>query len=299
MTSTSTQPTQPTVRPTAATPGPASDAVGHAVGGPVHVIGGTGKTGRRVTERLEALGVPVANRSRRSTPAFDWQDRSTWATAVEGAAALYVTYVPDLALEGSDDDVAHLAALAREAGVRHVVLLSGRGEAGARRAELALAASGVEWTVVRASWFHQNFTEGALLDGVRSGVVALPAGDVAEPFVDADDIADVAVAALLDPALRGRVHEVTGPRSLTFAEVTAEISGVLGREVVYVPMEPEPFRAAVAEQAGEEYARMLTDLCVEVFDGRNAEPTDGVRAALGRESRDLADFVRANAAAWR
>lgn len=294
MTSTSTQPARPT-----ATTGPARGAVGHEVGGPVHVIGGTGKTGRRVTERLEALGVPVANRSRRSTPAFDWQDRSTWAAAVGGAAALYVTYVPDLAVEGSDDDVAHLAELAREAGVRHVVLLSGRGEAGARRAELALEGSGVAWTVVRASWFHQNFTEGALLDGVRGGVVALPAGDVAEPFVDADDIADVAVAALLDPALRGRVHEVTGPRSLTFAEVVGEISAVLGREVVYVPMEPEPFRVAVAEQAGEEYARMLTDLCVEVFDGRNVEPTDGVRAALGREPRDLADFVRAHAAAWR
>ncbi|NCT92368.1 NAD(P)H-binding protein [Cellulomonas sp. APG4] len=293
-TSTSTHPAQPT-----AAPGPALDAVGHEVGGPVHVICGTGKTGRRVAERLEALGVPVANRSRRSTPAFDWQDRSTWAAAVEGAAALYVTYVPDLAVDGSDDDVAHLAALAREAGVGHVVLLSGRGEVGARRAELALEASGVAWTVVRASWFHQNFTEGALLDGVRSGVVALPAGDVAEPFVDADDIADVAVAALLDPALRGRVHEVTGPRALTFAEVAGEISAVLGREVVYVPMEPEPFRAAVAEQAGEEYARMLTDLCVEVFDGRNVEPTDGVRAALGREPRDLADYVRANAAAWR
>ncbi|MCL3859715.1 NAD(P)H-binding protein [Actinotalea sp. K2] len=277
-------------------------AAGTSIGpGTVHVIGATGKTGRRVVDRLERAGIPVEGRSRRSQPPFDWQDRSTWAPAIEGASALYLTYVPDLAVDGAPEDVADLVALARAAGVEHVVLLSGRGEANARRAELVVEASGLAWTVVRASWFMQNLSEGALLEGVLSGLVALPAGDVPEPFVDLEDVADVVVAALTDPALRGRVHEVTGPASLTFAQAVAEIAAVTGREVTYLAMDPEDFREAVAAQAGADYAQMLTDLCVEVFDGRNVHPVAGVQAALGRPPRSLEGFVRAEAAAgaWR
>ena len=267
----------------------------------VHVIGATGKTGHRVITRLEQAGVPVVGRSRSSTPPFDWQDRTTWAPAIEGATALYVTYVPDLAIDGAPEDVAELVTLARAAGVEHVVLLSGRGEANARRAELVVEESGLEWTVVRASWFMQNFSEGALRDGVLSGMVALPAGHVPEPFVDLDDVADLVVAALTDPALRGRVHEVTGPQALTFTEAVAEIAAATGRQVGYLAMDPEEFRAAVAAEAGADYADMLTNLCVEVFDGRNVHPVDGVQAALGRPARSLAEFVRdADAAgAWR
>ncbi|MBO1752854.1 NAD(P)H-binding protein [Actinotalea sp. BY-33] len=266
----------------------------------VHVLGATGKTGHRVISRLEQAGVPVVGRSRRSTPPFDWQDRSTWAPAIAGATALYVAYVPDLAVDGAPEDVAELVTLARVAGVEHVVLLSGRGEANARRAELVLEESGLEWTVVRASWFMQNFSEGALRDGVLSGMVALPAGHVPEPFVDLDDVADLVVAALTDPALRGRVHEVTGPQALTFTEVAEVIATTTGREVGYLAMDPEEFRAVLTAEAGADYADMLTDLCLEVFDGRNVHPVDGVQAALGRPARSLAEFARdaAAAGAW-
>lgn len=267
----------------------------------VHVIGATGKTGSRVVERLQRAGVRVAGRSRRSDPPFDWRDRGTWAAAVAGAKALYVTYVPDLAVDGAPDDVAALLTVAAGAGVEHVVLLSGRGEANAERAEDVLMASGLAWTCVRASWFMQNFTEGALLDGVRGGVVGLPAGQVPEPFVDVDDIADVVAAALTDPRHRGRLYEVTGPRSLTFAEAVAEIAAATGRPVQYRDVPPDDFRAALAAEAGPEYARMLTDLCLEVFDGRNVEPADGVARALGRPAADLSQVVRAAAVAgvWR
>ena len=267
-------------------------------GAPVVVLGATGKTGRRVVDRLRDRGVPVEGRSRGSAPPFDWTDRATWPAAIEGAGALYVTYQPDLALAGASDDVAHLVGLAAAAGVGHVVLLSGRGEAGAVRAEEVVAGSGLPWTVVRASWFTQNFTEGALRDGVLEGAVVLPTGGVPEPFVDTDDVADVVVAALTEPDVHaGRLYEVTGPRSLTFAQVAAEIAAASGREVGYVDVPPEAFREAVAAEAGQEYADLLTDLCLEVFDGRNVEPAGGVRAALGRDPRDVAVVVREAAAA--
>ena len=122
----------------------------------------------------------------------------SWAAALDGVSNAYVTYQPDLAVEGASEAIAELSRLAREKGLEHIVLLSGRGEPGAQRAEAALQASGVPWTIVRASWFNQNFSEGYLLDGVMAGEIALPAGAVLEPFIDVDDIADVVVAALTE-----------------------------------------------------------------------------------------------------
>ncbi len=126
-------------------------------------------------------------------------------------------------------------------GLERVVLLSGRGEPGAQRAEGALQAAGVPWTVVRASWFSQNFSEGYLLDSVLAGEIALPAGPVREPFIDADDIADVVVAAPTDDRHANRLYEVTGPRALTFADAVGEIAAGLGKPVRYVQMAPDDF----------------------------------------------------------
>jgi uncharacterized protein YbjT (DUF2867 family) len=177
------------------------------------VVGGTGKTGRRVAQRLQARGVPVRIGSRSGEPPFDWEDRSTWAPALRGASAAYITYYPDLAVPGSTDAIAELAATALAGGTRRLVLLSGRGEEEAERAERALAASGAEWTVVRCSWFMQNFSEEFLLDQILAGEVALPAGHVRAPFVDAEDIADVAAAALTP--LRAGVFRGVRVRSST------------------------------------------------------------------------------------
>ena len=103
----------------------------------------------------------------------------------------------------------------------------------------------MEWAVVRASFFAQNFSEGFLVDAVRAGVLALPAGSVGEPFVDADDLADTAVAALTAPVAPNRVYELTGPRPLTFAEVAAELSAAAGHEVVYLPVTRDEFVAGM------------------------------------------------------
>jgi uncharacterized protein YbjT (DUF2867 family) len=172
------------------------------------------------------------------------------------------------------------------------VLLSGRGEAGARRGEQVIQNSGCAWTIIRASWFCQNFSEDYLLQPVLSGEIALPASDVAEPFVDADDIADVAVAALTDRRHAGQLYEVTGPRLLTFADAAAEISQASGRHVEYVPVTAEEYAAGAAEQGiPAELVGALTDLFAEVLDGRNASLTDGVERALGRPPRDFADYA--------
>ena len=148
---------------------------------PVLIIGANGKTGARVNRQLMERGVATRPVSRSSAIPFDWTRPETWAAAFDGVSKAYVTYQPDLAVEGSADTIGELARLARESGLEQVVLLSGRGEPGAQQAEIALQESGVPWTIVRASWFSQNFSEGYMIDGVLAGELALPAGACASP----------------------------------------------------------------------------------------------------------------------
>ncbi|MFB4310396.1 NAD(P)H-binding protein [Actinomadura sp. GTD37] len=261
------------------------------------VLGGTGKTGRRVVERLEALEVPVRMGSRSASPAFDWEDEATWAPVLRGVEKVYLSYYPDLTAPGAREAIRGFTAKAVEAGVRCAVLLSGRGEPEARECEEIVRASGLEWTVVRASWFAQNFSEDYLLDPVRAGEVALPVGEVPEPFVDAGDIADVAVAALTSAGHAGEVYEVTGPRALTFAEAVAEIGRAAGREIAFVPVAAADYAAVLGRHGVPgELIEFLTHLFTTVLDGRNALPADGVRRALGRAPRDFAEYARETAA---
>jgi uncharacterized protein YbjT (DUF2867 family) len=259
------------------------------------VLGGTGKTGRRIVERLRAKGVDVRVGSR-SLP-FDWYDATTWPGALEGVSAVYVSYFPDLAIEGAPERIGAFARLAAERGVKRLVLLSGRGEPEAQRSEQELIAAGTEWTVVRCSWFAQNFSEAFLLDGVLTGEIAVPAGDVPEPFVDVEDIADVATAALTEDGHTGQIYELTGPRALRFEEAAAEIAAATGRPVRFVGVPADAFHAGMLE-AGvpSDEAALVSWLFSEVLDGRNAEPQDGVQRALGRAPRDFGEYARTTAA---
>lgn len=262
------------------------------------VIGGNGKTGRRVAERLSARGCAVRAVSRSTTPSFDWYDEATWAPALDGVRAVYVTFQPDLAVPGSADIITGFGAVARSAGVQRLVLLSGRGEPEAQACEQALLRCGVDTTVVRCSFFAQNLSEHFLVGAVVAGVIALPAGNVREPIVDADDIAEVAVEALTGDGHAGRVYELTGPRLLSFDDVAAELSAATGRDIRYLPVTPEDYVAeAVAAGSPAEEAEMLAELFAHIFDGHNASLAHGVDEVLGREARDFADFARAAAAA--
>jgi uncharacterized protein YbjT (DUF2867 family) len=261
------------------------------------VLGGTGKVGRRVAERLLARGVPTRVGSRSGRPPFDWENRSTWAPVLEGVRAAYVSYSPDLAVPGAAETVGSFAELAVQSGVRRLVLLAGRGEPEAEHGEDAVRDSGADLTIVRSTWFAQNFSEDYWRDFILSGEVALPAGDVPEPFVDADDIADVAVAALTDDRHIGELYELTGPRLLTFADAVDEIARATDREIRYVPISIEEFAAAAAaEGVPSEMVDLLTYVFSEVLDGRNAHLADGVQRALGRQPRDFSEYARDAAA---
>jgi len=264
------------------------------------ILGGTGKTGRRVAERLRARGLPVRLASRHGEPRFDWQDTSTWAPVLEGVAALYIAYPPDLAVPTAAPHLRAMTRQAVESGVRKMVLLSGRGEPQVYPSERAVRESGAAFTIVRASCFAQNFSEGMLLDAVLAGELAFPAGNVAEPFVDLEDVADVAVAALVDDAHDGKIYEVSGPRLLGFREALAEISRVTGRRLRYLPISAEEYAKTLESLLPRDVASFVKELFEFILDGHNSYLSDGVQQALGRKPRDFSDFVRdaATLGAW-
>jgi len=265
--------------------------------GRVLVLGGTGKTGRRVAAGLRSLGIPVRIGSRSATPPFDWNDEASWDACLRGVEAIYITYAPDLAMPGATDAIQALVVRAERLGVRRLVLLSGRGEPEAQACERIVQQSGLEWTVVRASWFFQNFSEGAFAEMVLAGRITLPAGETLEPFVDVDDIAEIAIAALSQAGHEGHVYEVTGPRLMTFADVAAELSDATGRTIEFIEVPHDGFMAeAKASGAPPDVVWMLDYLFSTVLDGRNAHLTDGVQRALGREPTDFSVYARDAAA---
>lgn len=258
------------------------------------VIGGTGKTGRRVADRLTARHVPVRIGSRTAARPFVWEEPETWVAALDGIGAVYLTYYPDLGFPGAAEAVGAFAEFAVARGARRLVLLSGRGEEGAHASEDRMKASGADWTVVRANWFDQNFSESFFLEPVLAGELALPTGDAVEPFVDADDIADVVTAALTDDRHIGRTYELSGPRLLSFGDVAAELSKATGREITYTPVTLDDYRAELVRNG---LPADFAELFGLILDGRNAHVTEDVREVLGREPRDFADFARQAAAA--
>jgi uncharacterized protein YbjT (DUF2867 family) len=265
------------------------------------VLGGNGKTGRRVVERLAAQGRSVRIGSRSASPSFDWHDSSNWGDVLDGIDAMYVAYHPDLAVPGASEHIRELVTVAKKKGLRKIVLLSGRGEEEAQLCERIVMNCGVPTTVIRCSWFNQNFSESFLRDMVLGGTIALPVSTVREPFVDADDIADVAVAALTEGRHDGEIYEITGPRLMTFADATEAIATQTGRDVQVLEIPMEDFVIGLkAAELPEGMVKLIEYLFTHVLDGRNESLGDGVQRALGREPRDFADFAQyaASEGAW-
>ncbi len=260
---------------------------------PILIIGKNGKTGSRVNQRLLALGYETRAVSRSTNPRFDWENPETWRPAIEGTGSAYVTYQPDLAVPSAEATIKKFVQVASESGLQHMVLLSGRGEEGAQRAEAIVKGSGLTWNIVRASWFCQNFSESFMLDGILAGELVLPAEDTVEPFIDADDIADVVVAALNKPALHNKLFEVTGPRAISFAQCMQEISDALERPVKYTHLPVDAYINALREEgAPEDLQWLLHELFTVVFDGRNSQVMSGVEEALGRPATDFKTYVQ-------
>lgn len=264
---------------------------------PVLILGGTGKTGKRVAQLLAEKKWPFRIGSRSGSPAFDWENPATWRAALEGVAAVYISYYPDLAVPGATDAIRALTQLAAESGVKKVVLLSGRGEKEAEACEEIVINAGMEWTILRCAWFSQNFSEGYLLEPLQAGFVALPAGSVREPFIDADDIAAVAVAALTEEGHAGELYELTGPRLMTFAEAVEEVALATGQQIQYQQVSAGEY-AGMLKAFGlpDDHVWLVNYLFSEVLDGRNESLTDGVQRALKRAPRDFKDYAKATAA---
>ncbi|PPK87087.1 uncharacterized protein YbjT (DUF2867 family) [Neolewinella xylanilytica] len=261
------------------------------------VIGGTGKTGRKVVQQLRALGEPVRIGSRRNSPPFDWENPATWPAALAGIDRLYVSFQPDLAVPGAAKAISDLTYLAVAGGVRKVVLLSGKGEQEAERCERIVADSGIPYTILRASWFSQNFSESFLMEPILSGTVALPKPEAPIPYVDTGDIAEVAVQSLLDDRHDGRIYELTGPRQLTFPEVVEEIAAATRRYIRYVPVPLEEYVEGLRNHdLPPDYVWLIGYLFGEVLGKPGNEDVSGdIERVLGRPARDFSDYVRETA----
>ncbi|PRX56039.1 NAD(P)H-binding protein [Flagellimonas meridianipacifica] len=263
----------------------------------VLVLGGTGKTGRRIAARLQEKGHNVRIGSRGATPKFDWEDESTWSSALEGIDSVYITYQPDLAVPGAREAIEGLTKAAKQQGVKKLVLLSGKGEKEAELCEEIVMQSGLDFTIVRASWFSQNFSESFFLEPIQSGFVALPLADTNVPYVDADDIADVAVEALLKEKHNGNIYELTGSQFFTFREVMNEITKATGREIAFTEVSVEAYTQMLKEQgvpAG--YVWLIGYLFTEVLDNEaNQVMTNDLEKVLGRKPKLFLDFVQETA----
>ena len=269
------------------------------------VLGATGKTGARVARQLLQRGVPVRRAARGGADVhFDWNDASTFASAVQGVAGIYL--VSPVMRTDFASVVAQFLDEAERTGVRHVTYLSAHGiehappEVALRAVELDLAArTSLIHSIVRPAWFMQNFSE-TFLKPVNDTIV-VPCGIGAEAFVDADDIAAVAVATLCHPARHaGQAYAPAGPEALTFEEAAAHLSDVAGRRIAYRDIDRDAWIAAMT-QAGvpAEYGEVLRMLTETVASGRGSRPNDDVLTATGVPPTRFKDFAARTAAAWR
>ncbi|MHA7842459.1 MAG: NmrA family NAD(P)-binding protein [Winogradskyella sp.] len=261
------------------------------------VIGGTGKTGRRVVGNLKQSGHNVRIVGRKTDPAFDWENTDTYDAALKDMDRAYIVYYPDLAVPGSRDAITTLTEKALQAGLEKVVLLSGKGETEAEACEDIVANSGLNYTLVRASWFNQNFSEGAFLEFVQNGVVALPMPNAEIPFVDADDIADVVSKVLMDDSYNGQTVTVTGPQKRTFKEVVGIMAEASDKTIQFVPISIDEFKEGM-RQAGlpDSYVWLFGYLFKEVLGNPdNQEVSDDVAKVLGRPAKDFETYAKETA----
>lgn len=269
------------------------------------VLGATGKTGRRIAARLRLHGTPVRAASRSSRVRFDWSEPDGWNTALRDVDVAYVVPPP------VPGPMHEFVVRAEAAGVRRLVLLSGRGADGwgdsafgqhMRSAEEAVRGSSLGWTVLRASNFAQNFDEDVFHAPLVAGTLALPAGEVPEPFIDVEDLADAAVAVMTEGDRHaGRVYELSGPRSLTFAEAVELISRASGRALAYRRITRDEYTSSLVGQGLSEHeADDIAAMFVLMESGLIAGTTDDLASVLGRAPRTFEDYVVRAAAsgAW-
>lgn len=257
------------------------------------ILGATGKTGRRVVERLKKItNVETRLGSRNEKIPFDWENPESWAAVIKDIDSVYITFQPDLAIPSAEDTIRTFTKFAAQNGVQKMVLLSGRGEKEAQICEEIVKATAKHWTIVRASWFNQNFSESFFLEPILSGVVALPRAEALEPFTDADDIADVVVESLLHDIHNGKTYELTGPQLLTFEQAVAEIAKATNRNITFQSLTLEEYNQMLQEyQLPEDYIWLVNYLFEQVLDGRNSSVTNDIEKVLGKKPKDFTTYA--------
>ncbi len=258
------------------------------------VIGGTGKTGKRIVDLLQEQGHYVRIGSRAAQPAFDWHHPETWAQALKDIDKLYITYQPDLAVPGALDAIKQLIYEAQKTAVKKLVLLSGKGEREAELCEQVVIHSGIDYTIIRASWFNQNFSESFLREPILDGFVALPQAEVNIPFVDVNDIAQIAVKVLTENTHNGKIYQLTGPRLLTFKDAINEIAQASNRHITFVPISIKEYSDSMRKaNLPEDFVWLIEYLFTEVLGNpNNSEITNDIENILGRKATDFSEFAR-------
>jgi uncharacterized protein YbjT (DUF2867 family) len=265
--------------------------------GKILVTGGKGKTGRKVAERLTKRGKSIRIGSRNEKPSFDWENPETWTGALDGMHTVYITFQPDLAVPGALKAIKEFTSQAVNSGIKKMVLLSGKGEKEAELCEQVVMNSGADWTIVRASWFNQNFSESFFLDPIKAGYVSLAKAETLIPFVDTDDIADVVVESLLNEKHNGKTYELTGPRQLTFKQVIEEISKVTGRDIKFDSITMDEYTKMLKEfEVPEDYIWLINYLFTEVLVEKNSIVTNDIEKVLGRKAKDFSEYAKETAA---
>ena len=260
------------------------------------VLGANGKTGSRVIERLQKVNeVAIRIGSRNAAQPFDWENPETWSAVLHDIDSVYITFQPDLAVPAAAEIIQKFATLATNLGVQKMVLLSGRGEKEAQLCEEIIKNTAKNWTIVRASWFNQNFSESFFLEPILAGFVALPRAEALEPFTDANDIADVVVECLLHDH-NNQTYELTGPKLLTFPEAIAEIAKATHKEIQFQAVTLEEYKQMLREyQIPEDHIWLVNYLFEQVLDGRNSHITNDIEKVLGRKPTDFETYAKETA----
>jgi uncharacterized protein YbjT (DUF2867 family) len=261
------------------------------------ILGGNGKTGRRVAQLLkENSNAEVYIGSRNGIPPFYWENPETWSEVIEGIDTVYITFQPDLAIPSAPETIQKFTNLASQNGIQKIVLLSGRGEKEAQVCEEIVKSTAKNWTIVRSSWFNQNFSESIFLEPILAGYVAIARAETPEPFTDADDIAAVVTEALLDEKHNGKTYELTGPRLLNFEQAVAEIAQITGRKIQFQSLSVYEYINMLREyQVPEDELWLVNYLFSEVLDGRNSSVTSDIEKILGRKATDFTEYVQKTA----
>lgn len=263
--------------------------------GTILIIGAGGQTGRKVSQKLDSLGIPHKKVSRTSSFKFDWNDEDTWKGALYGTSALYLNYFPNPALPPAIKHIYKICNLAKELNVKHITLLSERGNEVAKLCESIVINSVESSTIVRASQFYQNFTEGFFNYCIENCTFALPVANIKEPFIDIDDIADVVVASLTDERHKNMIYEVTGPELLSFSDVANKFSEVLGKNIKFTQVSLGEFSLTLNRLGlAQEIIQMFRYLFTVTLDGRNESLSNGVELALNRLPKTFDDFIHQN-----